>query len=118
MITDDGRNYRLLSCALRNAGTGWKLINDSAHQPTGITDVITHPSYLEIVHDVGAIAVSSVQIVPDEYLAARGYRAGMSVGLNNSRIEQFRGSSTTPLAPATVVAPTGNWWITGYLIVP
>ncbi|MFE6025529.1 hypothetical protein [Streptomyces niveus] len=118
MITDDGRNYRLLSCALRNDGTGWALIDDTAHRPAGITGVITHPDRLELVHDVGATAVSSVQVTPDEYLAARAYRCGASVGLASSRVYLYRGTSTTPLDPGTVIAASGNLWVTGFLTIP
>lgn len=118
MLIDQGVPLRLLSCALRNTGTGWGLISDAAHSPAGVTGVVTDPGYLEIQHDVGATAVGSVQVTPDEYLAARAYRCGISVGLASSRIYLYRGTSTTPLDPATVVAPSGNLWITGVLIVP
>lgn len=116
-LTDDGRSYRLLSCALRNAGTGWALIDDPTHGPAGVTGVVTHPTYLEVLHDVGAIAVSSVQVTPDEYLAARAYRCGISAGLTSSRIYLYRGTSTTPLAPEGVVAASGNLWVTGLIEV-
>lgn len=118
MITDDGRNYRLLACALRNSGSGWGLIDDAAHDPAGVTGVVTHPDRLEILHDVGAISVAAVGVEPDEYFAARAYRAGLSVGLTSSRIYLYRGTSTTPLDPADIVAPTGNLWVRGFLRVP
>lgn len=85
-IDTEGRTYRLISCALRNSGTGWQAITDTGHQPTGITDVVTQPDYLEILHPVGGTTVSSLQVTVDETYAAQGLRVGASVGVDYSRI--------------------------------
>lgn len=87
MIDTEGRTYRMLSAALRNSGSGWGLIADTGHQPTGISDVITHDDHIEIVHDVDGVTVSSLQVTVDETYARLGVRAGVSVGVDSSNIE-------------------------------
>ncbi|MFI8865352.1 hypothetical protein ACIGNW_00315 [Streptomyces sp. NPDC053707] len=118
MIDTGGQQLRLLSCVLRNSGQGWGLIVDEGHEPTGITGVIQHPTYLELTHDVGAVRVSSMQVTPDEYYAARGIRVGASVGLPWTKLFLYSGTSTTPLNPASLSAASGNLWVTGYVKVP
>ncbi|MGW0780305.1 hypothetical protein [Streptomyces sp. NPDC002913] len=118
IVAEPDRQLRLLSCALRNAGSGWGLISDAAHHPSGITGVVQRSDCLEIQHAVGAVAVSSMQVTVDEYFAARAMRCGVSVGLDFSRIFLYSGTSITPLAPASVVASSGNLWVTGFLELP
>ncbi|MCI4045141.1 hypothetical protein [Streptomyces sp. TRM75563] len=118
VLTPAGARLALISCAIRNTGAGWSLIADSAHAPSGVTAVVQHPDHLEIKHPVGAVKVSSMQVAPDEYYAAHGLRCGASVGLALSRIYLYSGPSTTPVDPATLVASSGNLWITGFLELP
>ncbi|MFJ8866711.1 hypothetical protein ACIRD6_13275 [Streptomyces sp. NPDC102473] len=115
LVTEAGARLAVISCALRNTGGGWQLIADTAHAPSGVSGVIQHPDHLEITHDVGAIRVSSLQVTPDEYYAARAVRCGASVGLALTRIYLYKGTSTTPVDPATLVASSGNLWVTGLL---
>ncbi|NUS76650.1 MAG: hypothetical protein HOV70_10680 [Streptomyces sp.] len=115
MVDTGGQTLRLLSCALRNTGSGWGLINDKGHEPTGVTGVVQHPDHLEISHPVGAIKVSSMQVTPDEYFAAYAVRCGVSGGLALSRIYLYTGAAITPVDPATVVGASGNLWFTGYV---
>lgn len=119
-VGEDGRTYRLVSGTIRNTGTGWQLIGGTGHRATGITGVDTEPDHIAIHHPVGAVKVSSFQVTPDETLAACGLRVGISGGLAASRIELFTEPGTLaapapPVDPATVVSPTGNLWITGWL---
>ncbi|MEU0624967.1 hypothetical protein ABZ329_29420 [Streptomyces rubiginosohelvolus] len=118
ILNPETARLALISCAIRNKGAGWELIADSAHAPSGVTGVVQHPDHLEIKHPVGAVRVSSMQVTPDEWYAARGLRCGASVGLALSRIYLHSGNSTTPLDPATLVATSGNLWITGFLELP
>ncbi|MET4925457.1 hypothetical protein P3L51_24410 [Streptomyces sp. PSRA5] len=118
LVTEAGARLALLACVLRNSGDGWKILNDAGHSPSGITGVITHPDRLELTHADTAAKVLSVQVKPDEYLTARAYRCGESVGLAASRIYLYKGTSTTPLSPATVVAATGNLWVKGFMELP
>ena len=106
-----------VSGALRNSGAGWGTIDDDAHFPSSIDAVIEHSNHIEIRHAVGATAVSSFQIQPDEWFAARALRVGASVGLDLTRIFLYSGSSTVPVNPATLIAPSGNLWVTGFLWV-
>ncbi|PJN31299.1 hypothetical protein CG717_16150 [Streptomyces sp. CB02613] len=118
VLTPAGARLALISCALRNTGAGWALIDDAAHAPSGVTGVVQHPDHLEIKHPVGAVKVSSMQVGPDEYYAARALRCGASVGLALSRIYLYSGSSTAPVDPATLVSSSGNLWVTGFLELP
>lgn len=115
LVTEGGARLALISCAIRNTGSGWAVISDAAHAPSGVTGVIQHPTHLEITHSVGPVRVSSLQVTADETYQRLGVRPGASVGLALSRIELYKGTSTTPLDPVTVVASSGNLWITGFL---
>lgn len=116
LATEDGRRLAVLSCALRNTGSGWHLISDAAHEPSGITGVVQHDDHLEVQHPVGAARVSSVQVTVDETYARQDLRVGASVGLDLSRIYLYKGAAgTAPLNPATVAAASGNLWVTGLL---
>ncbi|MEU2799063.1 hypothetical protein [Streptomyces sp. NPDC007117] len=118
VLTPAGARLALISCALRNTGAGWALIDDTAHAPSGVTGVVQHPDHLEITHAVGAVRVSSMQVTPDEWYAARALRCGVSVGLALSRIYLYSGPSITPVDPTTLVASSGNLWVTGFLELP
>jgi hypothetical protein len=120
-VGEDGRVYRLISCTIRNTGTGWAALDEAGHEPTGITGVITNSDHVRIDHAVGAVKVSSFQVTPDETLAAMGVRVGISAGLDYSRIQLYTAPGTlaspaSPVNPATVVAAGGNIWITGWLV--
>ncbi|MFE9309525.1 hypothetical protein ACFYM5_17770 [Streptomyces sp. NPDC006706] len=119
-VGEDGRTYRLISGTIRNTDTGWQLINDSGHRPSGITAVITNADHIEIRHSVGAVRVSSFQVTPDETYAACGLRVGISAGLALSRIYLYTQpgclqTPAPPAAPAGINAANGNLWITGLL---
>ncbi|WP_406224969.1 hypothetical protein [Streptomyces anulatus] len=122
IVGEPGRTYRLLSCALRNKGTGWQIINDAGHRPTGITGVIQRADHLELTHVVGAVKVSSHQVSVDETFAAEGLRVGSSVGFDLTRVYLYTGcpcvGPSDPVDPATVSAASGNLWVTAYLEVP
>jgi len=116
LVTEAGARLAVISCALRNTGSGWQLISDTAHAPSGVSGVIQHPDHLEITHTVGAVRVSSMQVTPDEYYAKAGLRCGASVGLALSRIYLYKGAAgTAAVDPATLAASSGNLWITGIL---
>lgn len=116
LVTEAGQRLALLSCALRNTGSGWGLINDAAHEPSGITGVVEHPTYLEILHAVGAVQVSSLTVTVDETFAKSALRCGASVGLDHSFIYLHSGAAgSAPLDPATVVATNGNLWVLGFM---
>ncbi|WP_406420062.1 hypothetical protein [Streptomyces sp. NBC_00842] len=115
ILATEGPRLAVISCAIRNTGGGWQLIDDTAHAPSGVTGVVQHPDHLELTHAVGAVRVSSMQVTVDEYYAARAVRCGVSVGLALSRIYLYSGTSMTPVDPATLVASAGNLWITGLL---
>ncbi|MEU8101736.1 hypothetical protein [Streptomyces rubiginosohelvolus] len=118
ILTPATARLALISCALRNKGAGWELINDAAHEPSGVTAVVQHPTHLEIKHPVGAVKVLWMQVTVDEYYASTGLRCGPSAGLAFSRIELYSGPSTTPINPATLVASYGNLWVSGVLVLP
>lgn len=104
-----------LGGVLRNDGSGWAILSDAGHRPAGITGVTAFADRLEVAHSIGAVRVSTVQVTPDEYYAARGYRVGASVGLAKTVLYIYKGTSTTPVNPATMTSPSGNFWFTLYL---
>lgn len=79
----DGKRYRVVAGAIRNTGTGFRLINDTAHTPVGIRSVTTAADGMSVTLRLTfqAATVGSVVAAPDETLAAAGYVVGASVGL-------------------------------------
>jgi hypothetical protein len=116
LVAESGARLALVSCALRNTGTGWTVINDSGHMPSGCSGVVQRADHLELQHDVGAVRVSSLTVTVDETYAKGGIRCGASVGFALSRIYCHTGAAgTAPLDPATLTASTGNLWVYGLL---
>ncbi|MEV6181360.1 hypothetical protein [Streptomyces sp. NPDC052015] len=114
LVTEGDTRFALVSCVLRNTGSGWTVINDSGHTPSGCTGLVTHPDHLELQHAVGAVRVSSLTVTVDETYAQAGLRVGASVGFSISRIYLYSGApGGTALDPATVAAATGNLWVYG-----
>ncbi|MEU6491080.1 hypothetical protein ABZ890_11885 [Streptomyces sp. NPDC046984] len=118
-VTEGGARLAFVSCALRNTGTGWAVIDEASHEPSGVTGLVTHPDHLELQHAVGAVQVSSLAVTVDETYAKTGLRCGASVGLDLSNIYLYSGTAGgAPLNPTTVQAANGNLWIQGYLRLP
>ncbi|MEV0779168.1 hypothetical protein [Streptomyces sp. NPDC050428] len=120
LVSEAGARLALLSCVLRNSGSGWYIIDDAGHRPSGISGLIQHTDRLELTHAATALKVSSFQVTPDEAFAARGLRVGASVGLGATRLYLYTapptgGGSVPPADPATVVASSGNLWVTGWM---
>jgi hypothetical protein len=116
LVAESGARLAVVSCALRNTGTGWTVINDSGHMPSGCSGVVQRADHLELQHDVGAVRVSSLTVTVDETYAKAGIRCGASVGFALSRIYCHTGAAgTAPLEPATLTASTGNLWVYGLL---
>jgi len=119
LVTEGGTRFALISCALRNTGAGWSVITDSGHTPSGCTGVVTHDAYLELLHPVGAVQVSSLTVTVDETYARTGLRAGVSAGFDHSYIYLYSGAAgSAALNPTSVVAASGNLWVQGYLVLP
>lgn len=80
---DTGRSYRIVSCAIRNSGSGWQVISDAGHEPIGITGVSQDATSITISHAIGATRVIGSALSMDDTLAGL-FDAGASVGLSNS----------------------------------
>ncbi|MCX5522577.1 hypothetical protein OG342_06830 [Streptomyces bobili] len=116
LVTEGGARLALISCAIRNTGTGWTVINDAGHTPSGCTGIVQRADHIELQHDVGAVRVSSLTVTVDETYAKADLRCGASVGFSLSRIYCHTGAAgSTPLDPATLTASTGNLWVYGLL---
>lgn len=114
LVTEAGTRFAVVSCALRNTGAGWTVINDGGHTPSGCQGIVQHADHIELQHDVGAVRVSSLTVTVDETYAKAGLRCGASAGFALSRIYLYSGAAGTPaLDPSTVTAATGNLWVYG-----
>ncbi|MGW6458034.1 hypothetical protein ACWF94_19330 [Streptomyces sp. NPDC055078] len=115
LSTTAGTGLAVIGGALRNTGSGWNVISDSGHRPSGITGVVGRPDHIEVQHAVGAVRVTSLQVTVDETYAAIDLRCGISAGLSLSRIYLYSGASATPVDPSTIVASNGNLWLQGLM---
>lgn len=89
ILGDNGRNYRMIACVVRNTGSGFQFIDDATHTPAGVTSISTAADQLSftINYNFTAVAVGSLVATPDETLAREGYIMGGSVGLTSSTFQ-------------------------------
>lgn len=80
-----GRKFRVIAGTIRNTGTGWEVLNDTGHRPTGVTGV-TVTSTAIVVSFASTLKVVSFVCGPDETYASRGLRVGASVGLSSANV--------------------------------
>lgn len=119
LVTAAGVRLALVSCTIRNTGTGWAVLDNSGHTPSNCTGLVQYSDHLELQHAVGAVRVSSLAVTTDETYARAGLRAGASVGFALSNIYLYVGAAgTPPVDPVTVNDPNGNLWVQGYLRLP
>lgn len=85
----DGRTYALLSCVLRNTGSGWGLIEDSGHRSSGVASISSTSTGVVISHNFVGSRVSSIQATPDETLSSIGVRVGASAGTEQTILQMY-----------------------------
>ena len=83
----DGKKVKIVACALRNDGTGWKFLNDENHVPIGVQEVVTNQTQLELKYSFNVKKVISLVATPDETFANMGIICGASVGLTSAKIQ-------------------------------
>jgi hypothetical protein len=112
--TENGVKFSVISCAIRNTGSGWTVINDANHEPSNCISVTTFSDRLQLNHGVGITQVSSLTVTTDETYAKKAYRVGASAGLNYSNIYIYSGAANTaPMNPANIADANGNFWVIG-----
>lgn len=84
-----GRKFRLIAGTIRNTGTGWHVIDDTGHRPTGVTGVTASATSIAVAFAATAKIVSFV-CGPDETYAAWGLRVGASVGTSSANISCYQ----------------------------
>lgn len=84
MLGNAGTKYQVVSCILRNTGSGFTILDDASHTPIGVSGVVTQ-SETALVVDFNFTATNAVSAVatPDETLGRIGYTAGISLGLSS-----------------------------------
>lgn len=91
IVGEAGRKYRLVSGVVRNTGgVSWSYINDSGHQPTGLSTIATTSANITLGFGFTATKVSSFQVTADEAYASLGIRVGASVGLTEARLYLYQ----------------------------
>ena len=107
-IMTDGKTAKMMVCAIRNTGSGWAYIEDSAHAPirfTGAPTIVTAPEdfKLTLTHTTNCGKVGSLVCAPDETFAPYGVVIGASVGTDSSTLRagmplRFRTYGATAVA--------------------
>lgn len=82
------RKLKQFGCAIRNTGSGWAFIADSAHRPVGFSGISTTPAgAIQLDYDFTASRVVTLSVAMDETYAKQGIIAGASVGAAFATIE-------------------------------
>lgn len=92
-----------------NGTGGWYVLDDAAHTPEGgLTVTSVTSTAINVSFDEGAEIYTFV-VGPDETLAALGWTAGASVGLDTAVI--YLGKSTGQINPTQVSNTSANLWV-------
>lgn len=99
-----------VSGALKPDGAGgWYVLDDNAHSPEGgLTVTSVTSTAINVSYTPGSDILSFV-VAPDETLAALGWTAGASVGLDHALI--YLGRSTGQINPTQVSNTNANLWV-------
>jgi hypothetical protein len=100
-----------LSGALRCTSGVWAAINDTNHNPFGITGVSTYSDRVEVTH-AAIDNVGSFNIDPDETYVDQDVQVGASVGLDKVVLRFTKNGS--PVNPTTICYAYSNVWMTGW----
>jgi len=114
--SNEGDTFMKLSAALRNSGTGWHVIDDTGHEPLGITIGAVTSTTLEVLFPTAA-QVCDLVVGPDETFAKPPYKAtfGASVGLYRAIIQGT--VSGVQFNPQTWEHASANIWLTGWMLL-
>lgn len=86
IIPYNSKKYKIVSCVIRNDGTGWKTIETDGHASVGVASVSADTAKIILTYDFTATEVGSLLAVSDETFAVKGLFCGASVGLSVSNI--------------------------------
>lgn len=96
---------------IRNAGDGWYVISDAAHQPLNIESVRSDDTSISVVFGTQFSAIRTFIVSSDETYAEQGVVCGASVALDLAIIKCSRGGQ--PVSPAHLMDKLGNLWLYG-----
>jgi len=106
-----GENYYEVGGVIRNIGEGWFAIDDSGHEPIGITNVETTKDSV-VIHYSKANKAVFFSVTPDETMTSEGYTMGASVGLDNAIINIYDKDHNI-INPNDYKNSKGNIWVNG-----
>lgn len=104
---------RILYGAIRNGGSGWRLISDTNHVPQNINSVSGSSSGIRITYGFTAKSVGTFLVTADETYARQGITCGASVGLSYSLIQCSDRNGAVD--PVDMDNATGNLWVFGVM---
>lgn len=107
-------NFSFVGGVIRNVGDGWNAIKDDGHEPVGIRKVETTNEAI-IIYYSKAFKVISLNVTPDETMAAEGYTMGASVGLDKTIINVYDKNHNL-IDPNEYTNKQGNIWVNGVFI--
>jgi hypothetical protein len=113
-ISADLTEYSEVAGTIRNTGSGWSTISNSAHAPMNITGVETTNDKIIIRHSIKATKVVTFIVTPDETMASEGVTVGISGGLDYSYIYLY-GRNGNRINPNNYYTAGSNIWIYGKL---
>lgn len=104
-----------LDCGIRCDSAGvWSALNDSAHQPIGVSWVQTMSDRVRVHYQTPITLVHGGGAESDETYARHGIVAGASVGLVYADVYLVRDTDPVPrpwLNPAGLYIPNSNVWV-------
>lgn len=104
---------------IRNTGSGWYVLNDSAHEPDGITIGAVTSTSVQVHYPACDQIVSFIAAPDDTYATTFGATFGASVGLTFAYIKGSindgpdAGTAADVWDPQTDYTSVSNIWISG-----
>lgn len=118
-VSDQSQTYQDFGGTLRNTGSGWYVLNDSAHQPDGITIGAVTSTSVQVHYPACDEIVSFIAAPDDTYATSFGASFGASVGLTFAYIKGSvndgpdAGTAPDVWDPTTDYTSVSNIWVSG-----
>lgn len=120
--TDQATVYQDFGGTIRNTGSGWYVLNDTGHEPDGLTIGAVTSTSVQVYYPACEQMVSFIAVPDETYATSFGATFGASAGLTYAYIKgsvndgSDAGTAADAWDPTTDYSSTANIWISGRCI--